>query len=192
MTERDVQEWAYVQFSSAYSRGAVPLRELDGLVSRWQLSHILRRLALSHHRDQDYVRSLAFKDDEFGVTLDSDTYVLKEKFYHPVTMEQFLFYVNRWKGSTTTLGREVAALVWDAIATDCKKLRLKFRTADVMAIVARMRLTEDFTAMPILADALDEAGFSNESCLRHYRDLDAMFSFGSWIFRATNTMGAPK
>lgn len=67
-------------------------------------------------------------------------------------------------------------------------LETRYRTDTVMQLIRRIRATEDFSAMQILADALQDAGYEREDLLKHYRDPNAVFSFGSWIFRATGNL----
>lgn len=66
----------------------------------------------------------------------------------------------------------------------------KYRTVSVIGILKNIRQTEVFD-MPILADALQDAGFGeNENevaLLNHYRN-DSIFGLGSWIFRATGLL----
>ncbi len=76
-------------------------------------------------------------------------------------------------------------LFYDAVGLSFKTLEQKFRTETVMNIIKNIRKTGDFSAMPILADALGDADFPEESILSHYRNPEARFSFGSWIFRAS-------
>lgn len=69
-----------------------------------------------------------------------------------------------------------------------KTLPNQYRTPDVLSIIRGIRKSEDFGGMAILADALEEAGFQNEVILNHYRDGEAVFTFGSWIFKATGNL----
>lgn len=79
----------------------------------------------------------------------------------------------------------VVDLFHDAIGLGFKSLEHKYRTDTVMTLIKGIRKTGDFSRMPILADALQDADFDNEDILAHYRNPNANFSFGSWIFRAS-------
>jgi hypothetical protein len=79
----------------------------------------------------------------------------------------------------------LADLLYDAIGLEFKSLEHKYRTDTVMILIKGIRHTGDFSRMPILADALMDADFPHEDILAHYRDPNARFSFGSWIFRAS-------
>lgn len=67
-------------------------------------------------------------------------------------------------------------------------LPVEFRTDTVIGMVRHMRKTESFSEMPILADALQDAGYPDGELLGNYRDPKAIFSLGSWIFRTTGTL----
>ena len=55
-----------------------------------------------------------------------------------------------------------------------------WRTADTLGIAARMYESRDFTAMPILADALEEAGCTNSDVLLHCRE-PGVHVRGCWV-----------
>jgi hypothetical protein len=55
-----------------------------------------------------------------------------------------------------------------------------WRTSTVLAIAAQMYHSRDFDAMPILADALQDAGCDNEEILNHCRG-DSPHSRGCWV-----------
>ena len=55
-----------------------------------------------------------------------------------------------------------------------------WRTADSLGIAARMYETRDFAAMPILADALEEAGCTNADVLLHARE-PGVHVRGCWV-----------
>lgn len=55
-----------------------------------------------------------------------------------------------------------------------------WRTSDAVALAQSMYESRDFTAMPILADALQEAGCENEQILAHCRDARE-HARGCWV-----------
>lgn len=73
-------------------------------------------------------------------------------------------------------------LLYGAIGLDAK-LENQYRTSTVMGILHNCKATDDFSMMPILADALQDADFPHESYLTHLRTTPH-FSLGDWIFRA--------
>ena len=56
-----------------------------------------------------------------------------------------------------------------------------WRTSTVLALAAQMYESRDFSAMPILADALQDAGCDNEDVLSHCRDAGAPHVRGCWV-----------
>lgn len=67
-------------------------------------------------------------------------------------------------------------------------LEPKYRTSTVISLIKGIRQDEAFDRMPILADALQDAGYEREELLERYRNPDAVFTLGSWIFRATGNL----
>jgi hypothetical protein len=56
----------------------------------------------------------------------------------------------------------------------------EWRTSTVLALAERMGSTRDFTAMPILADALQDAGCEDEAILHHCREAGSHHVRGCW------------
>jgi hypothetical protein len=56
-----------------------------------------------------------------------------------------------------------------------------WRTDTVLALAEQMYEARDFSAMPRLADALQDAGCDNEAILNHCRDADAVHVRGCWV-----------
>jgi hypothetical protein len=59
-----------------------------------------------------------------------------------------------------------------------------WRTDTVVALARTMYDSREFGAMPILADALQDAGCENEHVLNHLRDLNATHVRGCWVLDA--------
>jgi hypothetical protein len=59
--------------------------------------------------------------------------------------------------------------------------RAAWRTSDVMTIARNMYESRDFSAMPILADALQDAGCDDDDILRHCRDAKQTHVRGCWV-----------
>ena len=55
-----------------------------------------------------------------------------------------------------------------------------WRTSDVMALAIGIYESRDFSAMPILADALQDAGCNSDEILNHLRDPHATHVRGCW------------
>lgn len=58
---------------------------------------------------------------------------------------------------------------------------VSWHTATAVAIARQMYESRDFAAMPILADALQEAGCENEDILDHCRAADGVHVRGCWV-----------
>jgi hypothetical protein len=56
-----------------------------------------------------------------------------------------------------------------------------WRTSTAVAIAQQMYDTRDFTAMPILADALQDAGCDNDNVLSHCREATGVHVRGCWV-----------
>ena len=57
----------------------------------------------------------------------------------------------------------------------------EWRTDTAIALARQMYESRDFSAMPILADALQDAGCDNESVLTHCRDTNQPHVRGCWV-----------
>ena len=57
----------------------------------------------------------------------------------------------------------------------------EWRTDTALAIARQMYESRDFSAMPILADALQDAGCDNARILSHCRDVKQVHVRGCWV-----------
>ena len=57
----------------------------------------------------------------------------------------------------------------------------EWRTSTAVALAKQMYDARDFSAMPILADALQDAGCDNDDILNHCRDANGVHVRGCWI-----------
>ncbi len=56
-----------------------------------------------------------------------------------------------------------------------------WRTSTVVALAQQMYESRDFSAMPMLADALQDAGCDNDDILMHCRDANGVHVRGCWV-----------
>jgi hypothetical protein len=56
-----------------------------------------------------------------------------------------------------------------------------WRTYNALALAQQMYDSRDFSVVPILADALQDAGCDNEDILNHCRDAGAAHVRGCWV-----------
>jgi len=57
----------------------------------------------------------------------------------------------------------------------------EWRTDTALSLARQMYESRDFSLMPILADALQDADCDNEDILNHCRDTDATHVRGCWV-----------
>lgn len=72
---------------------------------------------------------------------------------------------------------------WDSTAYDHDakvKFNKKWRTLDVLALARGINTDRAFDRMPILADALQDAGCNSTKLLNHLRDISATHVRGCW------------
>jgi hypothetical protein len=62
-----------------------------------------------------------------------------------------------------------------------KSIPIDHRTSTVLALARQMYDSRDFSAMPILADALQDTGCENDLILDHCRDPDGIHARGCWV-----------
>jgi hypothetical protein len=88
-------------------------------------------------------------------------------------------YYRRWRGEL----RQLAHLLRDIFGNPFRPVTFhpEWRTSTVVALANQMYESRDFSAMPILADALQDAGCDNEDILNHCRDPKATHVRGCWV-----------
>ena len=97
-------------------------------------------------------------------------------------------------GNSAVAGQESWQLRWARALTHCHLLRDVFGnpfrpvafdaawlTSTVTALARGMYDSRDFGAMPILADALQDAGCTSDDILGHCRDAHATHVRGCWV-----------
>ncbi len=79
-------------------------------------------------------------------------------------------------GAVCDLLRDIFGNLFRPVARDPAWL-----TSDVLALAAHMYESRDFGAMPVLADALQDAGCNNDDVLNHCRDAKQVHVRGCWV-----------
>ncbi len=79
--------------------------------------------------------------------------------------------------------RVLAALIRDIFGNPFRAVTFSdsWRTDTALSLAKQMYESRDFSAMPILADALQDAGCDNEGILNHCRDTSATHVRGCWV-----------
>ena len=90
---------------------------------------------------------------------------------------------NAWNTAFAQAREHQAELVRDIFPPPgyTPSLRPEWRTSTVVAIARQMDDTGDFSAVPILADALQDAGCNNELILDRCRAESGIHSRGNWV-----------
>jgi len=79
--------------------------------------------------------------------------------------------------------REQTDLLRDAFGNPFRPITFdpRWRTSTAIAIAQVMYESRDYSAMPILADALQDAGCDNDDILNHCRDANGVHVRGCWV-----------
>jgi hypothetical protein len=84
--------------------------------------------------------------------------------------------VGEWEGRFAVVLREIAGDPFALVNFDPN-----WRTWTAVKLARLMHGIREFSAMPILADALQDAGCDNEDILSHCRDTGATHTRGCWV-----------
>jgi hypothetical protein len=78
---------------------------------------------------------------------------------------------------------DVATLLRDIFGNPFRPVALSpaWRTSTVVGIASQMYDSREFHAMPILADAIQDAGCEDEAILQHCRDENGIHVRGCWV-----------
>jgi hypothetical protein len=101
-----------------------------------------------------------------------------------VTSEILQTQTPRGDDTRAASNRALADLVRDVFPYADVTIDPAWRTAAVVDLVNGMHATHDFTAMPVLADLLEEAGCVDVAILGHARNPDIRHSRGCWLVDA--------
>lgn len=132
-----------------------------------------RKLNKKHyndHRHQSCVRVMAQR--------------IVEGFYHQGRALSWwpVIYVNN-----NEIDRDfVTDLLYGAMGP--ARMNPEWKTSTVVSLLRGMRESEDFGPMPLVADALSDAGCDDERLLSRLRERSA-FSLGDWLFKVTGLVG---
>jgi hypothetical protein len=93
------------------------------------------------------------------------------------------------QGDELKYALRLSHLLWGAIHPEgMPTLPMEFRTSTVIQLLKGIRKDEAFDRMPILADALQDAGFDQDRLLARLRDHQSIFSLGDWLFKTTGVL----
>lgn len=91
--------------------------------------------------------------------------------------------INLGRRSLRQEEREQAELFRDIFINPFRKVKFAshWRTDTAVSLARTMYESRDFSAMPILADALQDAGCDNDDVLNHCRDPKPVHARGCWV-----------
>jgi hypothetical protein len=84
--------------------------------------------------------------------------------------------VEQWESRFALILREIAGDPFAMVTFDAN-----WRTFNATCLARMMYQSRDFSLMPILADALQDAGCDNDDILNHCRDTSATHVRGCWV-----------
>jgi hypothetical protein len=98
-------------------------------------------------------------------------------------LEEWLDWILGIGGRTPELHAQAAALVREVFGNPFRLVALSpdWRTSTAVTLAKQMYESREFSAMPILADALQDAGCDNEFILAHCRDTNQVHVRGCWV-----------
>ncbi len=113
--------------------------------------------------------------DELGEDFEFLTYSCTHDIAHAMSAGAF----EAEAAGQARLVREILGNVFRPVQFDPR-----WRTRDAVALARQMYQTQKFAALPILADALQEAGCEDEQVLSHCRDTALEHVRGCWVLDA--------
>src|SRR5262245_6745956 len=103
---------------------------------------------------------------------------------HIAWLVRAAFHPNRWDGENKWGNcKPQADLVREILGNPHQPVKFdkSWRTDTAIQLAKRMYESREFSAMPILADALQDAGCDNDEMLNHCRDANQVHVRGCWV-----------
>jgi hypothetical protein len=109
-----------------------------------------------------------------------------EKFLLAALVQVRAFTELAWQNGSETASEPVtfqAEMIRDIFGNPFRPVTFSpsWRTDTALSLARQMYDSRDFSAMPILADALQDAGCDNEEVLNHCRDANQVHVRGCWV-----------
>lgn len=90
--------------------------------------------------------------------------------------------VDEFQAACAEEAPRMRAVVWEVVGNPFRSLDFApWRTNTAVSLARQMYDSREFGAMPILADALQDAGCDNEEVLSHCRDVTLTHVRGCWV-----------
>jgi hypothetical protein len=160
---------------------AVELAEkfADGKASKKQLEQMYDTLRREEGRSWAGVDSLVLiwpGNDQMTEAAIRFAQMLRAGFYAPWGNEEIQAWYRAKKVMLADLVRDIVGNPFRPVAFDPK-----WRTTTAVQLARGMYESRDFSAMPILADALQDAGCDSDDILNHCRDANQLHVRGCWV-----------
>src|SRR5262245_16583388 len=124
-----------------------------------------------------------FWKDVDGLAVSTSTISAVFKQQQTETNKRFDPLGGRRRGACPEEEREQCGFIRDIFGNPFgkPKFNTKWRTDTALSLARQMYESRDFSAMPILADALQDAGCEDEQILTHCRDANQVHVRGCWV-----------
>lgn len=96
-------------------------------------------------------------------------------------METFRMWERRKRRECRSRYNRLVADVFDPLLSRLVAFDADWKTSTAVAVAQQMYDSRDFSTMPILADALQDAGCDNDDILNHCRDPEQPHIRGCWV-----------
>jgi hypothetical protein len=159
------RKWlGFLELAERYADGEATADELRAGLASY---HKARRPKYASGQSGDF--TLAFYDDD-----------LLARTWHSAVIDQERRYTPGNRDYQLVLGR--FRVLEELIGPDpLPAFDPAWRTSTAVALARGMYESRDFSAMPILADALQDAGCDDDDILNHCRDANGIHVRGCWV-----------
>jgi hypothetical protein len=171
---------------NASHRGAVDIAErfADGDATAEELADAYRRtneIARALNAGEDWESEREIRRWAEAVAVLNATAPFTEDWHAPSKAGDAVWQIRR--AAHRDIDPRLVALLRDIFGNPFRPVALvpAWLTSDVVVIARRMYESRDFGAMPILADALQDAGCDNDEVLAHCRGVSLTHVRGCWV-----------
>jgi hypothetical protein len=150
-------------------------QDADGEAETWELEYTREEIEFVRHREVNVYNRQALQAACWAIEPDSTDAVL----HAPALAEA----AARSNWYTFTEQAAQVALLRDIFGNPFRPVAFSpvWRTSTAVTLAQQMYDAREFSAMPILADALQDAGCDNEEVLNHCRGADGTHVRGCWV-----------
>jgi hypothetical protein len=180
-----VQRGLAILADGRFAAAVAAAEEFADGTARWSDLVAARKTARAA---RDELEAAGGREHELDVVKAVLSLTEKEFMYYKMALESMQFSQgcrnrSKWDSLTdreakaqTRIGRDIFGNPFRPVDFDSD-----WRTSTVVALAKQMYDSRDFSAMPILADALQDAGCENDDVLNHCRDAAGVHVRGCWV-----------